>query len=404
MRLAPTTWSYNVQGALDQFCWLPQPFKSSRLGAKAAFFAAAIFIASSRIAKGDQVDDVITTQMRERQIPGVAVAVIQDGKIVREQGYGFGDEAHKEPITPATLFQAASVSKPVAALGALHLVEQGRLSLDENVNSALRTWHIPDNHFTKIHPVTLRLILSHSAGLTVESFPGYRVGSAVPSLLQILDGRSPANTPPVRVDQIPGSKWRYSGGGYLVMQQMMIDITGQSFADYMEDAVLRPLGMSSSTFAQPLPESLASHAAIGFTDAPRHAVEGRWRIKPELAAGGLWTTAGDLARFLLGIQRSLAGTSNPVISQSMTQQMLTRQNDDSGLGFFLGGNPPRFGHNGSNPGFNAVTVGLCDTGEGAVILMNGNTDIEVLKNILVDAIADQYHWPGYPKRHATVNR
>jgi len=250
--------------------------------------------------------------------------------------------------------------------------------------------------------VTLRLILSHSAGLTVDGFPGYRVGSPIPSLLQILDGRPPANRPPVRVDQIPGSKWRYSGGGYLVMQQMIIDVTGQSFADYMQDAVLRPLGMSSSTFAQPLPESLANRAATGFTDAPRRPVEGRWHIKPELAAGGLWTTAGDLARFLLGIQRSLAGTSNPVISQSMTRQMLTKQKEDSGLGFFLGGDdPPRFGHNGSNPGFNAVTVALCDSGEGAVFLMNANTDIETLKNILVDAVIEQYHWPGYPKTRRT---
>jgi CubicO group peptidase (beta-lactamase class C family) len=360
-------------------------------------------MASASVVNADHVDDVITAQMKERQIPGVALAVIEGGKIVREQGYGFRDEGRAEPVTPATLFQAASVSKPVAALGALHLVEQGRVSLDENINSKLRSWHVPDNRFTTKHPVTLRLILSHSAGLTVEGFPGYRVGSTIPSLLQILDGKPPANTPPVRVDQIPGSKWRYSGGGYLVMQQMMIDVTGRSFDDYMQNAVLKPLGMSSSTFVQPLPEPLTRRAATGFARAPRRPVDRRWRVKPELAAGGLWTTAGDLARFLLGIQRSLAGTSNPVISQSMTRQMLTIQKEDSGLGFFLGGDPPRFGHNGSNHGFDAVTVALCDTGEGAVILMNGNTDIEVLKNIFVEAIADEYHWPGYTKTRPTPN-
>ena len=365
---------------------------------------AAILVVGAGLGNADHVDDVISAQMKARQIPGLALAVIDGGKIVREQAYGFRDEARTEPITRTTLFQAASVSKPVAALGALHLVEQGRLSLDEDINSVLRSWRIPNNRFTKAHPVTLRLILSHSAGLTVEGFPGYRVGSPIPSLLQILDGRPPANTPPVRVDQIPGTRWRYSGGGYLVMQQSMIDVTGRPFADYMQDTVLGPLGMSSSTFAQPLPESLARRAATGFTSGPRRAVDGRWRIKPELAAGGLWTTAGDLARFLLAIQRSLGGTSNPVISQSMTRQMLTKQKEDSGLGFFLGGDPPRFGHNGSNPGFNAVTVALCDTGEGAVILMNGNTDIEVLKNILAEAIADQYHWPGYPKTRPIPNR
>src|SRR6266446_6991463 len=127
---------------------------------KTALLVAAICIALSRLANGDHVDDVIAAQMKERQIPGIALAVIQDGKILREQGYGFGDEAHKKLITPATLFQAASVSKPVAALGALRLVEQGRISLDEDINSKLRSWHVPDNRFTKNHPVTLRLILS----------------------------------------------------------------------------------------------------------------------------------------------------------------------------------------------------------------------------------------------------
>ena len=308
------------------------------------FLIAAICVASSSLANGDHVDDVISARMKERQISGVALAVIKDGKIVREQAYGFRDEAHTLPVTPATLFQAASVSKPIAALAALHLVEQGRVSLDEDINSKLRSWHIPENRFTKDHPVTLRLILCHGAGLTGSFFPGYAVGAPIPSLPEILDGQPPANTPPVRVDQVPGSQWRYSGGGYLVMQQMIIDVTGKSFADYTEGAVLKPLGMSSSTFVQPLPESWARRAATGYADAPRRPVDGRWHVMPELAAGGLWTTAGDLARFLIAIQHSVAGISNPVISQSMTRQMLTKQEGDSGLGFMLGGTPPRFGH------------------------------------------------------------
>ncbi|MEP7016243.1 MAG: serine hydrolase domain-containing protein [Verrucomicrobiota bacterium] len=357
---------------------------------------------STSIVKGDHVDDVIAAQMKERHIPAVALAVIQRSRIIREQSYGFADAEKKEHVTTSTLFQAASVSKPVAALGALHLVEQGKVSLDENVDGKLRSWHLPENRFTRVHPVTLRLILSHSAGLTVSGFRGYRVGTPLPSLLQILDGQAPANSAPVRVDQIPGSQWRYSGGGYLVLQQMMIDITGRSFADYMEETVLKPLGMSSITFVQPLPESWARRAATGYTGTPRRAVEGRWHVKPELAAGGMWTTAGDLARFYIGIQHSLSGTSKSVISPSMTRQMLTVQNGESGLGFMVGGTPLRFGHNGDNVGFNAVTIAF-ETGEGAVILMNANTDIEVLKNILVEAIGEQYRWPGYPLPRKTPN-
>jgi CubicO group peptidase (beta-lactamase class C family) len=287
-------------------------------------------------------------------------------------------------------------------LGALHLVEQGKLSLDENVNAKLHSWSVPENRLTKNHAVTLRLILSHSAGLTVHGFSGYPVGGPIPSLVQILDGRPPANSAPIRVDLIPGSQWRYSGGAFVVMQQLMSDVTGRSFADYMDETVLKPLGMESSAYKQPLPKAWERRAATGYTGTPRHAVEGRWRVHPELAAAGLWTTAGDLARFLIGLQNSLTGTSNPVISQSMTRQMLTRQNGDSGLGIMLGGTPLRFGHNGDNIGFKAVTIAF-ETGEGAVILMNGDTNIEVLKNILVEAIGNQYHWPGYPLSRETPN-
>src|SRR5712664_894936 len=168
-----------------------------------AFLIAAVGATSSQ---ADHVDDVIMAQMRERHIPGVALAVIQESRAIREQSYGLADEENNVPVTSSTLFQAASVSKPVTALGALHLVEQGKLSLDENINGKLRRWKIPENRFTKNHPVTLRLILSHSAGLTVDGFSGYPVGEPIPSLQQILDGRPPANSAPIRVDQIPGSR------------------------------------------------------------------------------------------------------------------------------------------------------------------------------------------------------
>ena len=334
--------------------------------------------------------------MRTRRIPGVAVAVIAGGKIIREQGYGYSDQARRIPVTPSTLFQAASVSKPVAALGALRLVDLGRLSLDENVNEKLRGWHLPENHFSKDRAVTLRLILCHRAGLTVQGFsPGYPVGAPTPSLVQILDGRPPAKSAAVRVDRLPGSEYRYSGGGYVVMQQMMVDVTDEPFADYMEETVLKPLGMNSSTFVQSLPEAWADRAATGYTGEDRHPIDGGRGVYPELAAAGLWTTAGDLARFYIGVQRSLAGTSNPVVSPAMTRQMLTPQHGNSGLGFMLGGVPQRFGHNGSHAGFDAVTVAF-ETGEGAVILLNADTDVDAVADVVVEAIGQQYHWPGYP--------
>jgi len=352
----------------------------------------------------DHVDDTIAALMKERGIPGVSLAIIENQTIVREQGYGWRDREQMAPVTSSTLFQAASVSKAVSALGALRLVEEGKISLDENINAKLRSWSIPENKFTHARPVTLRLILSHSAGITVHGFEGYEVGARVPTLLQILDGKPPANSRTIRVDQIPGSAYRYSGGGYLVMQQMMIDVTGDAFADYMEKAVLKPLGMASSTFNQSLPSDWNAQAATGYTGSPPKRVPGRWHIKPELAAGGLWTTAGDLARCLIGVQKSLAGTSNPVISQSMTRQMLTKQSGFSGLGFNIGGQPLRFGHNGNNVGYEAVTVAFAETGQGAVILINANADVESWKEVVVQAIGEQYRWPGYYAAGAGTTR
>src|SRR5947199_1476359 len=247
----------------------------------------------------DAIDDFVRTQMRRRHIPGLSLAVIQDGKIIRAKGYGVAEQGGERWVTASTLFQAGSISKSVAALGALRLVEQGKLALDEDVNAKLNTWKVPENSFTREKKVTLRGILSHTAGLTVHGFPGYAVNGPVPSLVQVLDGAKPTNTAPIRVDILPGSKWRYSGGGYTVMQQMIIELTGKPFPRFMEDAVLGPLGMNESTYEQPLPADKAKLTATGHS-RDRSPIKGRWHIYPEMAAAGLWTTASDLARFAIG--------------------------------------------------------------------------------------------------------
>jgi CubicO group peptidase (beta-lactamase class C family) len=189
------------------------------------------------------------------RIPGLSVAVIDDFKIAWARGYGVVEAGARTRVTPRTLFQAGSVSKPVAAVGALHLVQQGKLSLDEDVNRRLLSWKIPENEFTRENKVTLRRILSHTAGLTVHGFNGYRTDEPIPTLAQILDGEKPANNLPVRVDFVPGTKWRYSGGGILVAQKLMIDIVGMPFPELMHTIVLSKIGMEDSTFEQPLPKT-----------------------------------------------------------------------------------------------------------------------------------------------------
>jgi CubicO group peptidase (beta-lactamase class C family) len=360
----------------------------------AAFCSGAcFFFAATPSARADTVDDVVAAQMQEQHIVGLSVAIIDEGSIVKAQGYGFTDKSGQTPITTSTLFQAGSISKSVAALGALRLVEQGRLSLDEDVNAKLRTWKVPENDFTKDEKVTLRRILSHSAGLTVHGFPGYAQGRPLPTLVEVLDGRKPANTAAIRVDFVPGSQWRYAGGGYTVMQELMIDVTGQPFPEWMEQTVLKPLGMSHSTFEQPLPIEKARATATGY-DPHGTEIPGRWHIYPEMAAAGLWTTASDLAQFAISIQQSLAGQSNPVISPTMTGWLLTVQKAGDGLGVFItgSGKTRQFSHNGRDEGFDASMKAGAETGKGAVIMVNANVDSPALGKIM-DAIAKEYHWP-----------
>lgn len=344
-------------------------------------------------ARADALDDIIKAEMQMRQIPGLSLAIIENGKIVRAQGYGVTEKGGKTPVGPHTLFQAGSVSKPVAALGALYLVEQGKLALDEDVNTRLLTWKLPDSALTAEQKVTLRRLLSHNAGLTVHGFPGYASNAPLPTVVQVLNGEQPANTAPIRVDIVPGSKVRYSGGGYTVMQQMLADVSGQAFPDYMRDAVLTPLGMQASSYVQAPPAERARLNASGHL-ADRSMVAGRWHVYPEMAAAGLWTNASDLARFAIGVQQSLAGTSNPVISAALTQQMLTPQAENAGLGLFLhgSGSAQRFSHDGRDEGFDTLLTAFSRTGQGAVIMINANDNSRMMDR-LTAAIGRAYHWP-----------
>lgn len=378
----------------------------STLGAIALFMAMAASFAQAQslaphpragASSTEQIDRFIEEQMQTRDISGLSLAIIQDGKIVKAKGYGVADRDKKTPVTPSTLFQAGSISKSVAALGALHLVEHGKLSLDENVNVRLKGWMVPANQFTKEQKVTLRRLLSHTAGLSVHGFPGYPVGAPSPSLIHILDGQKPANTPAIRVDAVPGSVWRYSGGGYTVMQKLMIDVTNQEFPQFMQKTVLTPLKMTESTFRQPLPPAKAKETASGYY-ADGKAVKGRWHIYPEMAAAGLWTTPSDLARFAIGIQQAVAGKATPVISQSMAHQMLTDQKGNDGLGVFLQGTGRnlRFSHNGRDEGFDALLTAHAETGQGVVIMINANENSGAMGRI-VEVIAQAYEWPNHPR-------
>jgi CubicO group peptidase (beta-lactamase class C family) len=346
----------------------------------------------------------LSERMAYYKVPGVSVAVINNGAIEWARGYGVAEAGGKQPVTPETVFQAASISKPVAAMGALYLVEQGKLNLDEDVNLKLKSWKVPENEFTKEKKVTLRALLTHSAGMTVHGFRGYAASEPVPSLLEVLDGRKPpANSAPVRVDTVPGTKWRYSGGGFTVAQLLVMDVSGKSFPAFMKEVVLDKVGMKESTYEQPLPKDWVSRATAGHS-RNGEAVEGRWRTYPEKAAAGLWTTPSDLARFAIEIQKSRAGNSTKVLSQKMIAEMLKPGIGGRGLGIETNGEgrAATFSHGGSNDGFRTMMFAYAETGQGAVVMTNGESGALLYDEIL-RSVAAEYGWPDYQvsKREVT---
>jgi CubicO group peptidase (beta-lactamase class C family) len=343
----------------------------------------------------------IVERMKAYHVPGASVAVVHGYRIDWAKGYGVRDQGTGEPVTAETLFQAGSISKPVAAAAALRLVEQKRLLLDRDVNLDLRSWKVPENEFTTSEKVTLRRLLSHSAGLTVHGFPGYASGAPVPRLVDVLDGKSPANTPAVRVDATPGSIWRYSGGGYTVMQLLLADVTGETFPELMERLVLRQAGMKQSTYEQPLPEKARPLAATGY-NAAGAPIPGKYHTYPEMAAAGLWTTPSDLARFGIEIQKSREGRST-LIEKESAVEMLRVQKGTWGLGFELLPDPqtPRFLHGGADEGFRAQFI-FDANGDGAVVMTNSDNGSDLAREI-IQSIAAAYGWRNMaPKERETV--
>ena len=332
----------------------------------------------------------LQARMAALHVPGVSIVYFHAGQIV--WACGFGTAQFDGPaIEPDTLFQAGSISKSVAALAVLELVQAGRLDLDRDVNAVLRSWKLPSNRLTVAAPATLRELLSHSAGTNVSGFAGYRQGQPVPTLAQVLNGDPPANSDPVVVERPPGRVYRYSGGGYMVIQQVLDDATGKPFDQLLQDSVLSPLGMEHSSFDQPLSVRLRAHAATPYLSNGDPVIGGA-HTYPELAAAGLWTTPSDLARFAIGLQDALAGRPGAIIPQATARLMVTPVLSHYGLGLRIGGSAerPYFWHGGINSGFASAMMAY-DSGDGAVVMTNGAQD--TLAWELMRGIAAEYGWP-----------
>jgi CubicO group peptidase (beta-lactamase class C family) len=338
-------------------------------------------------------------QLARYHTPGISIAVIHDLEIDWAQGFGVCEARTTRGVTPDTLFQAGSISKPVFALAVMRLVQEGHLDLDEDVNTYLTSWRVPANGEWQPR-VTLRHLLSHTAGMTGQGYYGYDVSAALPTTIQVLNGELPANSEKVEVNIIPGLHYRYSGGGMVVAQQVLVDVLAKPFPEIMRELMFKPLGMTHSTYEQPLTPSWEAIAAVAhpINGTP---LEGKYFIYPELAAAGLWTTPTDLAKLGLELMRVLHDRHSAIWNKETITEMLRPQTEQSqgsnglliGLGFAGRGmgEGAYFIHGGTNIGFVAEMRFYRSTGQGAIVMVNSNEG-HLLREEVMKSIGQEYGW------------
>jgi CubicO group peptidase (beta-lactamase class C family) len=342
-------------------------------------------------------NQTLKERMNYYHVKGVSIAVIKDYKMEWARGYGWADSAEQRRVTAGTLFQAGSISKSLNGVGVLKMVQDKRLNLYADVNDYLIKWKFLYDSLSKSKKITLANLLSHTAGLSVHGFPGYKKGDSIPTLTQILNGERPANTPAVRSVFEPGLKFQYSGGGTTISQQILEDITGKPYDVLMWENVLKPMGMKNSFYSQPPQGDKQKLLASGYYGDGKE-VEGKYHIYPEQAAAGLWTNPTDLAHYIIETQLALQGKSNKVLSQEMTKLELTPYIDDyAALGVFIikKGGQTYFQHTGVDEGFVSRYYGSMEAGNGVVVMANtDNTDI---LDEIINGVATVYGWKGFVK-------
>ncbi len=359
----------------------------------AATLALTFMPSYSQSLKHQSLDSIIKNAMRQTNTPVVGYAIIDHYKIVKAKTLSI-DPSIK--VNKNSLFQAASISKSVTAYAAAKLIANGKLSLDKPANAYLTAWKIPVNKYNQTHHVTLRQILSMTAGLSVSGFAGYRQDQPLPSLIQILNGQPPANNATIRVFYQPGSRYFYSGGGYQVLQLLIQDRVKTTFNDWMNHSVLKALGMHHSIYQYPLSQKYRQIAVPGFWGNGKMLFKG-WNNYAIAGSGGLWSTPTDLAKFALNITQSYLGKKHAFIPQQLAKTMLTRQkNSDFGFGVIVNGKAKslNFRKHGHNYGYHGQLIIFPNVGKGLVILTDSENGLSLI-NYIVPIVAHRYHWPCY---------
>ncbi len=345
----------------------------------------------------------IAERMKFYHANGISITVIKDYKIEWTKSYGWADSSEQRPVTPVIRFQAGSNSKSLNAIGILKLVQDGKINLNEDINKYLKSWKFPYDSLSKGKKITVANLLSHTAGITIHGFPGYEKGDTIPTLTQILDGQKPANTQAVRSIFEPSLKYQYSGGGTTISQLIVQDVTGQPYDEYMWKNVLKPMGMTNSSYTQPPIKKIEKFLATGYYNDGK-PVKGKYHIYPEQAAAGLWTTSNDLAKYVIETQLALVGKSQKVLNREMTTLRLTPYLDSlSAFGVFIlnNGGVKYFKHGGVDEGFVSQYVGSFEGGNGVVVMTN--TYNTLLFDEIIYSFATTYNWKNYsPEVRKTV--
>lgn len=350
----------------------------------------------------------IIDRMNYYKVPGLSIAIINDYKIDWVKGYGWADTSKKIPVTPETMFSAGSISKLLLAATALKLVEQKKIALDSPINNYLTSWKITENDYTQKIPITLRMLLSHKAGTTQASYFGFTPGkNPLPSIVQILNGDKVAETRKVIVNSEPGKEFRYSGGGSMIAQMALMDVSRQSFTDLTQQVLFDKLGMKNSTFEQPISKKFEKQCAWAYSSASWF--KGMPYVYPQQAAAGLYSTPADLAKFFIDIQKSFLG-KGAILSQSITKEMLTPQAEVSdggykeqiGIGPFIiqrtdnkDAKGVYFEFTGVNAGFLAYGIASVQGGNGVIVMLNSGDDQNGIGKEIRRSVAKVYNWVNF---------
>ncbi len=326
----------------------------------------------------------LSSRMRYYGVPGVSFAVIKNGTLDWAMGYGVLQEGFDEQVTTKTLFSVGSVSKVGAATISLRFNEEGLLDIDEDVNKYLTSWKVPVNRNTQKQAVTLRHIMSHTAGLTVHGFADYYPDEKLPSTVQTLKGEWPAKNGQVYVSSPVGSIFRYSGGGTTLAQLIIEDLTSKPFHAVADSHLFQPLNMQRSTYENPLPEGFGNIAKAHDRRGNPVALPRGYQSMPETAASGLWTTPSDFSMLMIMLMQAYHGEET-LLSLSAVRDMMTPVSPGSyGLGPRIEkvDGDIRFSHGGSNESYKAEFIGSMRERNGIIIFTNGAAGAELIDELM----------------------